>query len=220
MNSNFNQRFNQGFGNLQSFDNHQQQLSSQSFNQERNQNFDQDYFDCGGGPSYLNNNRKSNQQSSFTLNSPGSPPNTFDSTFCQPASSSGQLDFGRTSSASMGENMFNQSSSSFSPLTPTNSPFQMADNFDQQSNYGSEDQQEYVQNYGARDSEVYREKRDRNNEAVRRARQKFQKKNQEVIKRLEVLREENKRLLHKKEIIQKVHDEFKDLTDSINFCRN
>lgn len=116
--------------------------------------------------------------------------------------------------------MFNQSSSS---LTPTTSPFQVAD-FCEQSNYlpedAEQDQLDLVQNYGVRDSEVYREKRDRNNAAVRKARRKFQKKNQDVMSRLEVLREENRRLLHRKEIVQTVHDQFKDLSDQIAFNRN
>ena len=128
----------------------------------------------------------------------------------------------------MGEssfNMFNQSSSS---LTPTTSPFQVAD-YCEQPGYPLSDQLpeepeqnelDLVQNYGVRDSEVYREKRDRNNAAVRKARRKFQKKNQDVISRLEVLREENRRLLHRKEIVQTVHDEFKDLSDQIAFNRN
>ena len=125
----------------------------------------------------------------------------------------------------MGENSFNMFNQSSSSLTPTTSPFQNADLFCEQSSCVSEereqdhdqDQLDLVQNYGIRDSEVYREKRDRNNAAVRKARKKFQKKNQDVIGRLEVLREEHRRLLHQKEIVQRVHNEFKDLSDQIAF---
>lgn len=208
-------------------------FSSNDFNSNNNFNNTNSFNSCKNLSNNLNNfnNNFDNPQSSHSsypspsLNSfpsPGSP-------FGEPSTPSSRSAFGQLDTCpsfggqqpAMGENnsfnMFNQSSSS---LTPTTSPFQVPDFGEPASSYeeaeqDEQDQLDLVQNYGVRDSEVYREKRDRNNAAVRKARKKFQKKNQEVIHRLEVLREENRRLLHQKEIVQTVHDEFRDLSDMI-----
>ena len=68
-----------------------------------------------------------------------------------------------------------------------------------------------VSNYGDKTSEEYRIKRKRNNEAVKKARQKFNVKNVQVQRRLEVLKEENKILLLRRNQIRSNYELIKSV---------
>jgi hypothetical protein len=68
-----------------------------------------------------------------------------------------------------------------------------------------------VSNYGEKASEEYRIKRKRNNEAVKKARIKFNVKNHEVQKRLEVLRAEHEVLILKRNQIRSNYELIKSV---------
>lgn len=69
--------------------------------------------------------------------------------------------------------------------------------------------------YSDKESEEYRIKRKRNNEAVKKARQKFNVKNSQVQKRLEALRNENKILILKRNQIRSNYELMKSVYDDV-----
>lgn len=205
MNSNYNQQFNYQIPN--------NQFNNQSFgNSPNSPNFDQQQLSFAGASNSFQSNLQSNSFSTAfeTFRTPNS--------FCQQVTNSSmrfrQFSSGSDQFNNMGENMFNQSSSS---ITPTNSPsFQVTDFGD---SYVT-DEHDLVQNYGPRDSDEYREKRNRNNLAVRKARKKFQKKNQEVQERLVKLRNDHEVLIQQKKQVQRAFEEIKDLHDQVTCFKN
>lgn len=218
MNSNFNQQSNYQFG--------YQAPNESSFDNQFSPNFE---FREPQAPSFLSRNNQTSLPN--TVNSPpsmfASPNqqryNSFSDSYSQ--TNYNQYDsFGNT----MGENMFFQSSNAMTPKSNYDSQFENADqgfgeqsyteeNREQSSYQEDEEEEEedLVQNYGLRNSEVYREKRQRNNEAVRKARAKFTQKNKAAIARVQDLRKENIRLQHEKQIVQGRYDEVKEIFDSL-----